>query len=225
MRIFLAKLLNSRRFFTAFREGRLSQALRQLHLSPPPPACPGGAPRWRRLAHLALPGRQSLRAWLGDRGSLTAQLLRLSGGNLQVRILRQRWAIPSALELRALGLSRPTLTLVREVVLQGRGQDWVYARSLLPATSLVGPLRHLRKQDTSPLGAFLFSQPQLARSPMEVALLQPEQLPQQLARGQRLWGRRSIFHLNARPLLVSEVFLPAFAQQLAQRPPCKPTGY
>ncbi len=183
-------------------------------------------PRWRPLAQLPSGCSPALRAWLGDRGSLTAQLMRLSQGDLKVCILRQAWAIPNALELRALGLQRPSLTLVREVILQGCGQDWVYARSLLPATSLVGPLRHLRKQDTSPLGAYLFRQPQLARSPMEVALLAPGDLPAQIsqhlqAAGQNLWGRRSIFHLYGKPLLVSEVFLPDFAQYLHQRPPCK----
>ena len=32
---------------------------------------------------------------------------------------------------------------------------------------------------------------------------------------QLLWGRRSVFYLQQKPLLVSEVFLPAFATRLS----------
>lgn len=202
----------------------MSQAQRQLIELPALAAVSKAHPlRWQPLNRWgACPrGKVALRAWLGDEGSLTAQLMRLSQGSLRVRILRQAWDLPTRLELQALGIKQPVRTLVREVILQGNGQDWVYARSLLPSTSLTGRLRHLRKQDTSPLGAYLFRQAQLQRSPMEVVRLAPGSgyTPGYLTQGQSLWARRSVFRLHNQPLLVSEVFLPAFAAYLAQLPP------
>lgn len=113
-------------------------------------------------------------------------------------------------------MRRPVLSLIREVILCGQGKPWVFARSILPLTSLTGSLRHLRQQDTRPLGAFLFSQPQLVRSTIEVAQISPDHAyaPARLCGEQSLWGRRSLFYLKAKPLLVSEVFLPDFVPYL-----------
>jgi chorismate--pyruvate lyase len=115
-----------------------------------------------------------------------------------------------------LGMKRPVLALIREVVLYGEGQPWVFARSVLPITSLCGKLRHLRKQNTRPLGAFLFSQPDLQRSSIVVAQISDDHayVPARLTQGQNLWGRRSVFYLDAKPLLVSEVFLPGFCTRI-----------
>tara|TARA_R100000093_G_scaffold70585_2_gene44084 strand:- start:635 stop:964 length:330 start_codon:yes stop_codon:yes gene_type:complete len=107
--------------------------------------------------------------------------------------------------------------LVREVILMGKGEPWVFARSLLPLSSLKGRLRQLRHLNTRPLGGFLFRQPDLEREPMEISRLKPGQryVPPSLQRGETLWGRRSVFRLEGRPLLVSEVFLPAFLERVS----------
>jgi len=174
--------------------------------------------RWHPL-HVGRTGApRQLLPWLADEGSLTAQLVRASAGQFELVVLRQDWVLPRLAELHALGLRRRVRALMREVVLRGCNQDWVFARSLLPVTSLNGRQRHLRKQDTSPLGAYLFRQSRLCRSPIEIAQLSPHlaYVPARLARGQSLWGRRSVFYLESKPLLVSEVFLPDFCQFLAQ---------
>jgi chorismate lyase len=165
--------------------------------------------RWTQRADLA---PKALKTWLLDQGSLTAKLIHLSHGHFQVRVLRQLPARASRDEARALGISLHQRCLVREVVLMGGGEDWVYARSVLPLSSLTGRLRHLRKQGNRPLGAFLFSQPQLKRSPIALSLISRHDayLPDALLGDQQAWGRRSIFYIDAKPLLVSEVFLPGF---------------
>lgn len=169
------------------------------------PARPGPA-RWPR----------ALRAWLLDQGSLTAKLQRLSGGEFQLQVLFQGMARPNPSERNALGLRSGQWALIREVVLKGHGQPWVFARSLIPMSSLTGRVRQLRQLDNRPLGAFLFSQPDLIRGAMEISRIRPEQdyVPPRLQGNAILWGRRSAFWLEARPLLVSEVFLPAFVQHL-----------
>lgn len=174
--------------------------------------------RWRPRRQLAPKCRPPvvLHSWLDDSSSLTARLSKLSQGQFRVEIVKQYVALPSSEEQQTLAMRRPGRALIREVILYGHNQPWIFARSVLPLTSLSGPLRHLRKQRNRPLGAFLFSQPQLVRSPIAVAAFNVDDncLPAAIVRQQRLWGRRSIFSLHAKPLLVSEVFLPALCAQL-----------
>ena len=154
----------------------------------------------------------SLRAWLLDSGSLTAKLIKLSHGEFRVEVLQQLPARASRSEAFALGIGVHELCLVREVILKGRDKPWVFARSVLPLSSLTGSLRHLRKQGTRPLGAFLFSQPHLSRSPIALSLISRHHsyVPAELIQNHSLWGRRSVFSLDGKPLLVSEVFLSDF---------------
>lgn len=174
--------------------------------------------RWQTLQNL--PRHQCpaprLRSWLADAGSLTARLLHLSHGQFEVEVLHQAIGKPDLSEQQVMGMARQELALIRTVILRGQGQAWVFARSVLPLRSLTGRLRHLRKQGNRPLGAFLFSQPDLQRSPIAVARISVHDgyLPAALGADQILWGRRSVFSLNAKPLLVSEVFLPAFCAHL-----------
>lgn len=160
----------------------------------------------------------SVRQWLAHPGSLTARLIAKSAGRFQVEVVRQVIGRPDLNECQALEIPPPSLALIREVILKGNGQPWVFARSVLPLTSLTGELRHLRKQTNRPLGAFLFSQPHLVRSPIAIAAINRDHayVPAHLAGEKPLWGRRSIFSLRDKPLLVSEVFLPDFVASLPQ---------
>jgi chorismate lyase len=159
------------------------------------------------------PISSNLRQWILDKGSLTAKLLRLSEGEFHVQVLRQINTRVGRSEALALGIKPSQLTLVREVVLMGHNRAWVFARSILPLSSLTGRLRHLRKQGNRPLGAFLFNQPQLKRSPIAVAHISRHHhyVPAELLDEQKnVWGRRSIFDIDGKKLLVSEVFLSRF---------------
>ena len=175
--------------------------------------------RWHTHLGYAHPRQQSplhpstnLRSWLLDPGSLTSKLLKLSNGEFSVEVLQQIHARAHRSEALALGVGVHERCLIREVILRGHNQPWVFARSVLPLRSLTGTLRHLRKQGTRPLGAFLFSQPHLKRSAIALASISSHHayLPAALMGTTSVWGRRSVFSLNAKPLLVSEVFLPGF---------------
>lgn len=176
--------------------------------------------QWLSLQHLPTGERPhwALRKWLLDKNSLTAKLIALSGQAFHVEVLRQTIAVPHRDERHLLGMKEKQVALVREVVLYGRNQPWVFARSLLPLSSLVGELRHLRKQGNRPLGAFLFSQPHLQRGAIAVSAISRDHgyLPENLASADSVWGRRSVFSLSNQPLLVSEVFLASFMQVLAK---------
>ena len=152
------------------------------------------------------------RLWLLHKGSLTERLLHLSQNQLTVEVLRQVFSTPYLSEARLLGLSPRRKALIREVVLYGRERPWVFARSILPLTTVTGRLRSLRKLDNRPLGGLLFKDPSMKRGPIEIAAIGPSHryLPKELQIAQSQWGRRSVFYLDNKPLLVSEVFLHTF---------------
>jgi len=165
---------------------------------------------FRRFTAAELP--PGSREWLLDQGSLTKRLIKRSGGTFYVQLLSQRWQRPRPSEVRLLGMPERELAIVREVALMCFDQPWVFARSVIPASSLTGRLRQLRHLETRPLGAMLFSDPGMRRQPFELAAIDGDslQIPESLRQQQTLWGRRCRFELSDKPIMVSEIFLPGF---------------
>ena len=162
--------------------------------------------RWcalRRATSLHAPA--PWRGWLTDRGSLTQHLLSASEQQFRVELVSQGWQRPTLSESRALNMDPRQLAVIREVYLIGKDQPWVFARSVIPATTLTGSQRQLLQLGNRSLGTLLFRDPTMRRGPLQIS-----QLP--LADGNTAWARRSVFHLSDKPLLVCEVFLPALEQ-------------
>jgi len=103
---------------------------------------------------------------------------------------------------------------IREVELHCGNRPWVFARTLIPATTLRGGARRLAHLRNRPLGAVLFADPNVLRGELEVAeLLSRHLLFRDAARHLErppgsLWGRRRLFYMDNKPLLVNEIFLP-----------------
>lgn len=153
--------------------------------------------------------------WLFDHHSLTQRLRSSCQGEFSVELIRQCYCWPRRDERRVLQIKRHQYALVREVILRCNQIPMVVARSTIPLSTLHGRLRRLKYLQERPLGEFLFSDPDLNRGPIEVAQIPATFSPlTDLELGQlqdRLpcWGRRSIFHMYQKPLLVSEIFLPS----------------
>ena len=173
--------------------------------------------RWkpqRCFPRTQLPGQ--LFDWLLDPASLTLRLQQLCQGALHVSVLSQQWGHPRLDERRVLRMQSGRRALIRQVELLCDTQPWVYARTIIPARSLVGARRRLARLGNRPLGAMLFSERGMQRSGVELARVIPgqdlfadavcglTQVPDEI------WGRRSLFQIAGRPLLVSEIFLPGF---------------
>ncbi len=139
--------------------------------------------------------------WLKDSGSLTQHLIKASHGHFSVELVSQSCARPNLKERQALSLPARQLAVIREVKLKGNADLWVYARTIIPVTSLKGRLRQLHHIGNRSLGSVLFSDRSMRRSPIEVCQIADPS-------GQNLYARRSLFWLSGYPLLVSEVFLP-----------------
>ena len=170
-------------------------------------------PRWQpgeRFTSGQLPA--GCRNWLLDDGSLTGRLIELDLGEFSVRRLYQGWQVPLPSERRLLDIPCRQQAIVREVSLHLGGEAVVFARSVMPISSLTGKLAHLRRLQNKPLGAILFNHPGMQRSPFELARIHGHScyLPGHLHQGGPAWGRRSRFAIDGKGILVSEVFLENF---------------
>jgi chorismate--pyruvate lyase len=173
-------------------------------------------PVWR--SHAMLMGHEvsaGIAPWLFEQGSLTRRILLHCTKKFRVEVLSQKWQRPMLNEALRLGARPEQHALVREVLLYCGDEPWVFARSVLPRKTLTGPRRFLGKLGNRPLGEILFSDPTIKRDDLEIA---------EIKKGQRMyscatkclsnppdfvWGRRSIFYMHKKPLLVNEVFLPS----------------
>ncbi|HHM05634.1 MAG TPA: chorismate lyase [Gammaproteobacteria bacterium] len=157
--------------------------------------------------------------WLLDATSLTRRLQHACSGRFHVQVLRQLRRRPAWSEARVLGMRRGECGVVREVRLHCNDAPWVFARTVIPASTLSGVRRRLVRLGSRPLGAALFAQRSMRRGQVQVARLIPgqtmfEHAVQGLAqRPDCIWGRRSVFWIKGRPLLVSEIFLPALVER------------
>ena len=148
--------------------------------------------------------------WLFGVSSLTAKLVELCGDDFNVRVLSQNWQRMSTEEAAAMGLKHVHSALVREVLLRRKDQPLVYARTVIPATTVRGAQRRYANMGSRPLGAMLFADRTMRREAVQVARLPAEHAACLHADcEQEIWGRRSVFRVAGRPLLVSEYFLPA----------------
>lgn len=154
-----------------------------------------------------------LRSWLSDHGSLT-QRLKSACTAFRVVPLTQAIMRPNPDECALLGIPPGTWAYVREVMLLCDGMPVIFAHSVLPPAALRGGWNGITRLGSRSLGEVLFSDHRITREPLTYRQIRADhalfraiakQLP--LATS-RLWARRSLFCLNAHPLLVSEVFLP-----------------
>ncbi len=165
--------------------------------------------KWLRKPLLTL----AYRHWLIDGTSLTARLQQRYE-DFYVRALSQVHAKPIKDEAALLKLKSSMHVKVREVLLIGKGRPVVYAHSILPNASLRGEWVKLGRLGNKPLGASLFNDPRVKRTPLSYKKLSHNHdLYQKAVKHLEhpplyLWARRSIFSLQCAKILVTEVFLP-----------------
>ena len=86
---------------------------------------------------------------------------------------------------------------LREILLCADGEPWLAGRTVVPESTLSGPELALQKLGKTPLGRYLFTSSTLSRDFIEIG------------RDAELWGRRSRLRLSGKPLMLTELFLPA----------------
>ncbi|MEE9422628.1 MAG: chorismate lyase [Gammaproteobacteria bacterium] len=156
----------------------------------------------------------TLRSWLMDTGSLTQRIKQHCQGCFRVQVLDQGWGYPGQDERSVLHISPRQRVIIRQVQLLCDGKPWVFARTIIPVSTLQGPQRRLQFLGDRPLGAYLFSDPSMRRGSVEMACISRQHALYVPAvtgiktKPAHIWGRRSVFHVSNKPLLVCEMFLP-----------------
>ncbi|MCK4833740.1 MAG: chorismate lyase [Gammaproteobacteria bacterium] len=166
--------------------------------------------RWYRRHQLFNRSIQpSLLPWLFDASSLTARLVERCGKDFSVQVISQRWQLLDAEEASAMSLKKVRSALVRQVLLCCGDKPLVYARTVIPATTIQGAQRRYANMGNRPLGAMLFADRTMRREAVQVAILPVSHEANRFAEADEpVWGRRSVFRVSGKPLLVSEYFLP-----------------
>ena len=114
------------------------------------------------------------------------------GKTVSVTMIREGFVeqneIPEELPL----LPKESRYWLREILLCADGEPWLAGRTVVPVSTLSGP-----ELGKTPLGRYLFTSSTLTRDFIEIG------------RDAGLWGRRSRLRLSGKPLLLTELFLPA----------------
>lgn len=156
---------------------------------------------------------EDVQSWAYETGSLTQRLRDYYGDAVAVKVLQQQWRTPFLSERRLLKLSENRYSLIREVLLHADGKPLILARTIIPARTLKVAKRSLAHLGSRPLGEVIFSYPKLARLEMDVALASPAIWTRAAIAEAGItgpaWGRRTVYAIRCRQMLVSEFFLPA----------------
>jgi len=170
----------------------------------------GSRARWLKIPVQSHP----YRTWLIEADSLTARLQKRYV-DFKVQAVRVAAQNPSHEEARLLNVAVRENAQLREVLLFGNAKAVVFAHSVLPYKSLRGAWRSLGRLGNKPLGAVLFANPNVKRTPLAYKKLSFHHALYQAAvrhsseKPRFLWARRSIFSLNCASIMVIEIFLPA----------------
>jgi len=133
----------------------------------------------------------------------------LCGDNFSVRVISQQWQKLEAGDAFAMALKNNHSALVRQVLLCCGEQPLVYAKTIIPATTIQCGQRRYANMGNRPLGAMLFADRTMRREAVQVAQLPVTHAAYRYTKSDEImWGRRSVFRVSEKPLLVSEYFLP-----------------
>jgi chorismate--pyruvate lyase len=153
-----------------------------------------------------------LKNWLLDTGSLTERL-QSHCREFRVELLGQRQEAVTLEECNHLGLSNVSYCQqdwqVREVVLWGGNEPWVFARSIIPQSLCESDFANWGNK---PLGQLIFNDDRFKRSPFQITCLsEPLNFLANfsLSVSNPLWGRRSVFCYQQHKMMVAEIFLPS----------------
>jgi len=159
-------------------------------------------------------------AWLKDPASLTRRVTDACSGCFRVRVRFQGWGKALNSETRLLQLGLREVCLIREVELLCNDEPQVFARTLMPVSSLRGAARQLAQLRNKPLGKVLFADSHTRRKKVQIARFLPQHKSFQSAVShlqkapEELWGRRTLFLYAGKPILVNEVFLPTLVDRV-----------
>ncbi|MCK4841640.1 MAG: chorismate lyase [Methylococcales bacterium] len=170
-------------------------------------------PHWkkqRRGIKQTMPA--NVASWVYEKNSLTRRLRQHYGHSVTVEILFHRWKPAFLSECNLLNLPQQQYNLVREVLLHADGKPLILARTILPEQTIKVAKRNLSHLGTRPLGEVIFSYPKLERLELNISCVQyntwSPALTEKIDIEPYVWGRRSVYAIQKKKMLVSEFFMP-----------------
>lgn len=137
-----------------------------------------------------------LHDWLLLEDSMTKRFEQ-QGKRVTVTLLREDFVGQDEVAEELALLPKESRYWLREILLCADGEPWLAGRTVVPESTLNGPELQLQQLGTTPLGRYLFTSSTLTRDFIEIG------------KDAALWGRRSRLRLSGKPLLLTELFLPA----------------
>lgn len=156
---------------------------------------------------------EQVRSWLFDKTSLTTKLEN-NCKEFKVKI-KQQLTTNNKVSPLSTYFPYPEKVFVREVTLHCNGIATVFAQTEIPYSTLTEEQQALMNIGDNSLGRLLFQEKSLKRGEIEVASFLEGSTAHQLCDlfsqscQHPLWARRSLFYIHNKPLLVTELFLPA----------------
>ncbi|MGE3919653.1 MAG: chorismate lyase [Gammaproteobacteria bacterium] len=170
-------------------------------------------PNWRPLPCFSRGNfKKNFYFWLTHAESMT-KMIRTHSKNHEIHLSKRAWEFPFLSEKTRLNLAPRVLANIREVQIHCNGYHVMFARTVIPRATFIREEFKFKHLNNRPLGELLFSEPSIERSTFEIA---------KIYRGNYfytksgalnepfLWGRRSIFYIKNKPLLLTEIFTPCF---------------
>lgn len=132
--------------------------------------------------------------WLTSKQSLTTRLREFTNNKIQHHLFYNDWGIAPEISRQTLNLSNEK-TWIREMEWQYENQTWMHCTVVIPESSMNEELFNLKNRS---IGEILFEDPTLKRSDYTFYKI-----------GNNV-TRHSIFYFKEKPLLIIEIFFPAF---------------
>lgn len=161
---------------------------------------------WQAPQDFSFPDTHA-KQWLTEEASLSRRLSECCN-DLSVELLNNQRIQPHKLSGDEKTLLADEPSLLREVILRGDREDWLYGRTIIPQSSLSAQPYDLENQGDRPLGLTVFNTRGAFRDALQVGVAN--------VMGQKLLARRSRLWMNQRPMLVAEIFLCASPAYLCQ---------
>ena len=158
-----------------------------------------------------------MQQFLFHKGSLTQLIQQCCSGLFSVEVIDESWLSAMADEAELLSLANNENTYIRKSLLKNDNDILVYARTIIPEQTLTGKNEKLMTLGDKPLGDVLFNDESTYRSEMRYARISTDcELHTEATKGlnitSMLWGRQSLLYLEEKPLLITEIFLPAILE-------------
>ncbi len=170
-----------------------------------------------RLGQLTVDAR--VRPWLIGKGLLSARMKAVCADRFELKLVSQWSGLLNDSHKSALR-SADTAGLFRDVEMSDDGQVWVFARTVMPDSTLCAHPWLAELGDAS-LGETLKDLSGVERSSYEYAWLPAVEaaaaraLREAQVKPAGLWARRARVSLRSAPLLMQELFLPAVGRASA----------